>query len=835
MLNEDSEDTPPPPKRTQPNRGASIRVKRGQAAVPQQSVDASSRAELQPPVHSASSAPRSTPPVSSPAPVSGIQQLPRDAPTSSHHLGSGPHPLPQGAPPPDINTVISDIINHGETVEGHYASQGYTAMGMVDTESYSQLGASLHLKLQSLPILDNLATQLINTLAKSSYQEILTIATKPNSDPGQAYATLKSLFDHTKKVYSVTEPFLNPYELGLVENAHLDTIRKANMATFVSSVFGSQDVGFYHLNENFLDTFVADSGRLLKSQAQLLLDLKTQAYISAATTGERSREAILDDLFPHDLGDRLLRRRAGAKQLAPSEAEFVQRAQNRRKVLLEEPDNEAAIAALPGKYIWEDFLRDISTYVSKNFEAIAGIAARKMPRPGRGSNVFTGGKNNHQLDSQQPLTPQHQQATQQQSHPRQTPQNQGANSLGRLPASAKLENPQIDPRISGNDDAERAARAVRIAMQEFGNNEGPSTPQQPPQSDQLSNATNTPGPVQPLVKADLPEIQYHFEHPLHPNVPAPPPPHWKLTPFEHPQQAQGRTPVQQQWQGQGQMNMGQLHPSYSDPNLIPYPTQSAPTSVLYERARQAATSKSSPNNRRTGHPSQRRPWTIEEENSLMAGLDRVKGPHWSQILAMFGPGGTINEVLKDRNQVQLKDKARNLKLFFLKSGIEVPYYLQFVTGELKTRAPGQAAKNEAKGKGATSEDRAHVEGVMALAGGQLPDSDQAATDMEDQESAIQNGDVIMEDAEGGRDTAIRTLNGLGIAAGSANALMDGAGEIGLPKQEKPEQHRPQQAQMLPTNGYTNGIDRRPNAFSMHTQTIQKPTLDSSNTDPALLV
>jgi hypothetical protein len=105
----------------------------------------------------------------------------------------------------------------------------------------------------------------------------------------------------------------------------------------------------------------------------------------------------------------------------------------------------------------------------------------------------------------------------------------------------------------------------------------------------------------------------------------------------------------------------------------------------------------------------------------MAGLDRVKGPHWSQILAMFGPGGTINEALKDRNQVQLKDKARNLKLFFLKSGIEVPYYLKFVTGELKTRAPAQAAKNEAREreKKRGEEDKAHVEGIegmMALAG-----------------------------------------------------------------------------------------------------------------------
>ncbi|KAL8749093.1 MAG: hypothetical protein Q9184_006941 [Pyrenodesmia sp. 2 TL-2023] len=152
---------------------------------------------------------------------------------------------------------------------------------------------------------------------------------------------------------------------------------------------------------------------------------------------------------------------------------------------------------------------------------------------------------------------------------------------------------------------------------------------------------------------------------------------------------------QQQQQQQQPVDMGQAQNLYLSAPLIPYPTQSAPTSVLYERARMAATAKASPSNRRAGHPSQRRPWNREEEAALMAGLDHVKGPHWSQILAMYGAGGTIDESLKDRNQVQLKDKARNLKLFFLKSGIEVPYYLQFVTGELKTRAP-QVARQAAE-------------------------------------------------------------------------------------------------------------------------------------------
>jgi hypothetical protein len=153
------------------------------------------------------------------------------------------------------------------------------------------------------------------------------------------------------------------------------------------------------------------------------------------------------------------------------------------------------------------------------------------------------------------------------------------------------------------------------------------------------------------------------------------------------------------------------------------PEQTAPTQVLYEQARQAAVAKANPGNtRRPGLPSQRRPWSTEEEHALMAGLDQVRGPHWSQILSLYGPGGSISEVLKDRNQVQLKDKARNLKLFFLKSSIEVPYYLKCVTGELKTRAPSQAARKEAEDRARqeSEESNARSAGIRLLAGGMQP-------------------------------------------------------------------------------------------------------------------
>lgn len=148
------------------------------------------------------------------------------------------------------------------------------------------------------------------------------------------------------------------------------------------------------------------------------------------------------------------------------------------------------------------------------------------------------------------------------------------------------------------------------------------------------------------------------------------------------------------------------------PGELP-PNQTCPTSMLYDKARQAALSKSATHTRREGIHSTRRPWTPEEEKALMTGLDMVKGPHWSQILSLFGPNGTISDVLKDRTQVQLKDKARNLKLFFLKTQSEMPYYLSAVTGELKTRAPNQAARKEAEERARLSREgekigRAHV-------------------------------------------------------------------------------------------------------------------------------
>ncbi|PGH26955.1 hypothetical protein AJ80_01339 [Polytolypa hystricis UAMH7299] len=657
-----------------------------------------------------------------------------------------------------VAKVLSNIMDHAERIgEQCVISRKLEESG---SKTVTFIKANSHLKIQSLPILDNLSSQILSLLARLTYQEVTSIVTEPNSENGAAYATMRSLFDHSKRVYTITSPFLSPTELGLTEPTQVDIIRKANMASFVSSIFGSQEIGFSELNDNFVDTFVPEGSRLLKVQGALFLELKTQAYIAAMNSKERSRTELLYELFPDDLEQQLLRRKPGYRQLAPSEADFVKRALSRREILIKEINNPDAVKTLPQRYQWEDFLRDLSSYVSKNFEAISHQQTKKPSkgRPSTSANEDAEETRSAPLETQFPVAP---------SQPVPTaPRSLSTDLVARAARAA-----QIALQGQGLRGARNAAKSAQQTQpaQPAQQTPQPQPPQQvqhsppPPQATQQQQQQQQPPPTpqpqqlaQPQQIPQQPQQQQHMQ-PLQqfgqaPQQP-PPIPHGLPMPQQQPGQrtfqhmtAAPNFPAQPAQITFHQTPQTPLHfQQYSPPAATPPPpsarpdnaaaaanygympgvphySQSQPTQVLYERARMVTSSKTSNNNRRTGLPSQRRPWTTEEENALMAGLDRVKGPHWSQILAMFGPGGTINESLKDRNQVQLKDKARNLKLFFLKSGIEVPYYLKFVTGELKTRAPAQAAKHEARERERRrgEEDKAHVEGlegIMALAGG----------------------------------------------------------------------------------------------------------------------
>lgn len=436
------------------------------------------------------------------------------------------------------------------------------------------LPARIQLLINTLPVLDSLASQLLRIFVVGPYQKIIDLASSPDTPAGAAFRDLSSLFEFTKRLYSEEDPFLNvenlapgmwkegeqtPTMFRNREQSIESTLRKVNLATFLAATLGTMEVGFFHLNESFLDVFCPSNsldpansmsnmsssnmnlqsgvntvigdkiGKILKPLATLYLDLKTQAYISAVEAGERSNEEILEDILPSNIEQILLERR-GIQILSPTETDFVNRCKSRKERLLNYPPENN----LSEEFEWFAFLKDVFDFVSKNMSFL--IWGKKSKPPAR----------RERPPQTEPLNPHSEEILQTLSTP-------------------------AAPTESANKSVVRDGATAR----------------------EMSHYASD------LLPIEIQEQQIHL----------------RLNTATH------------------------------------------------------------------GKVYSRRPWTREEEKALRHALE-LKGPAWSTILELFGQGGRINEVLRHRNQVQLKDKARNWKMFFLKSGLPIPDYLQKVTGDL---------------------------------------------------------------------------------------------------------------------------------------------------------
>ncbi|GMG18887.1 unnamed protein product [Ambrosiozyma monospora] len=445
------------------------------------------------------------------------------------------------------------------------------------------LSLNIQLLINTLPVLDNLATQILRIIAQGPYQKVMELVANTESYTSIAFGNLVELFETTKRMYNSEEsPFFTvenatfglwkyrspaPAFLRGREETIEGTLRKVNLATFLLTALGVIDLGFFFLNAAFLDVFCppqnldpnfsisnlallnelgsvtggnqsnggkGNSGingisgyqfqnlskgggtlnqtKFLKSQAILFLELKTQAFISAIELGDKSKAEIIQDLFPDNLDEVLLKRKdpdfdpatrpikRNSTMFTPSELDFLTRCESRKENLLK--FDADADSSLMEKYEWIKFLNDLLDYVSKNVGFLVWGPKGKI-----------------------------------------------AQELARL----QLNESNFNEGSAPTDDQSKRKAA------------GEATP-----------------PPRKMVRHNRPGTF-------------------------------------------------------------------------------------------------RRTWTEQEENALREGL-KQKGTQWSAILSMYGPGGSINEDLKNRTTLQLKDKARNWKIYYMKNRLEVPDYLSKVTG-----------------------------------------------------------------------------------------------------------------------------------------------------------
>lgn len=604
-------------------------------------------------------------------------------------------------------SIVSQIVQWWEGSEPHTLEARLMAGDV-----------SIELRNAAIPILHNISAQILHMFALYNIWDIRRAVAKPQSEEGQIFETYQKLFRIVKNLCPTNKGFIVQSSMITALPESSKAVRTANLASFISACFGLRQHGFYHLNRNFFEIFSGSEGISAEWQVEMCLQLKIQAYLSAISRGERAKDLVLEEIFPEDVTIYMPSARpdgVGGFKLADG---FISRAKALRQEFESAGTDETSIKALKSRYAYRIFLQQLTDYAHDYFEEATGlpftvvtpmcdnvegmrIAANRTTE----SRILSSTTDENTLGAQNIngienilVDTREDSVGFQASIPRYAYSTSTEVSPSLKPEKVVL-NGAVDPiSLSSVDIIAQAAKAVQAAIFGFSqvNSEdglGPfvHNPHGPRSSD---NSVHQQSPIMNAYQSgrDSPQV----------NAPSTTSSRRSNEPTGN-DSSSWKTPSTDSVIKQPPLEKDspylQKHQHTSIPPETSYyqltsstaygpPGQSQPTAILYERARQVANSKSSNVSRnKTSNVSQRRPWTLEEEQALMDGLDQVKGPHWSQILVLYGPGGSINETLRDRTQVQLKDKARNLKLFFLKSKIEVPYYLSFVTGELKSRAP----------------------------------------------------------------------------------------------------------------------------------------------------
>ncbi|KAH7153221.1 telomere repeat binding factor-domain-containing protein [Dactylonectria macrodidyma] len=569
-----------------------------------------------------------------------------------------------------------------------------------------------YLRNASRNALGNLAMSIILVFSQP-FDDSIKLIRDLDSQHAQSFRQLQTSFEQIKRIYS-TGSILSSIEVDLQDDESRTILGLSNLAQFGLWLLGGSLQSYKEAHQHFHAIFPDQISHLGAEVVELYLSLKTQLAIESllARPPDQQADHMLNEVFVNGLEEEICGLHGGF-ELTPEDRQFISSAQSQRDALLVDTQVETGkaqssldtssapdfiVATLRGKYPADDLLRSFSTHARSRVNSVSDLVTRlglSMPTGLEAAlDILPDGPSDGDLDLDD------------------------LSSFFEKTTSGLVQNA-----LAGLTEEEPAPTPVIKNVEPT----PPEVPKSPPKVEVAAPQTN--GKVD--LMTDYKELEAlvaestsnYVKTTLHGLSPVP---YQPTVPSSTTETMAAQSYLSQLQQVQSQ------HPYYSYTQQVPElqppppgpgenlpPNQTFPSAILYDKARQAALSKSSAHTRREGLHSTRRPWTQEEEKALMAGLDMVKGPHWSQILSLFGPTGSMSDILKDRTQVQLKDKARNLKLFFLKTNSEMPYYLQAVTGELKTRAPTQAARKEAEERARmnSEEEQARIQGIMTLAGG----------------------------------------------------------------------------------------------------------------------
>lgn len=187
----------------------------------------------------------------------------------------------------------------------------------------------------SIPVLGNIAVQIILRLSQESRLETANLLADQNSEFHRDYQSLISILLPARKIFS-TSPLLSPEELGISDPDDRETIRVTNLATIAASTFGANDVPLADIQKTFFSVFVNEEIGYEGSLTELLVGLKTRVFIDSLNESEEPQHviALLDQLFPSDFAGSLTVRKGKDTIINADEEVLVRRIAERRGELL---------------------------------------------------------------------------------------------------------------------------------------------------------------------------------------------------------------------------------------------------------------------------------------------------------------------------------------------------------------------------------------------------------------------------------------------------------------------------------------------------------------------
>ncbi|KAK2071896.1 hypothetical protein P8C59_006282 [Phyllachora maydis] len=203
----------------------------------------------------------------------------------------------------------------------------------------------------SLPVLGNIAVQILVRLSQQSRGETQALLADKDSEFGRAYEILKQTFTLIRKAFAESCPLLFADELEITDSEDRETLRMANLAAVGLSAFDTSDVPLEDIHDNFYTVFIPEETEYKEHLTGLYLDLKEYLYArSAPSGGDVLQGAIpLEKYFSLDPEESMAQRSVQGG-LQPAEARLFERMKERRATLLSSlagPDTNEPIMETP--------------------------------------------------------------------------------------------------------------------------------------------------------------------------------------------------------------------------------------------------------------------------------------------------------------------------------------------------------------------------------------------------------------------------------------------------------------------------------------------------------